>query len=197
MNRNQYFSETVNSSITIERNEEADFSTNKSNKLIISISCLIFATATASNIRAFEDESELSFHEYQKKTVMIESSTTVVSSQNFSSYNQKGDTLEMNNDKLEVDDLADKVTQSQLDEIKAHFDTKMTGLKMEVMSELKEYIGLETTKIIEKMNEIEKEKEKKKASFVANYKAPLITGLVIAVAPYILNLFPLITKLFK
>ena len=46
----------------------------------------------------------------------------------------------MNNETLEVEDLAEKITQAQLEEVKAHFDTKLSATKTEVISEVAQMI---------------------------------------------------------
>lgn len=64
------------------------------------------------------------------------------------------DTIEMNNKKLEVDELTEKVTQAQLEEIKSHFDTKINHLdkslkmyidkvKVDTVTEIKDHITSE------------------------------------------------------
>lgn len=76
----------------------------------------------------------------------------------FSNKENRDDIIAINNDKLEVDDLADKITQAQLNEIKEHFDTKIKNLQSNItleyekyadkkFEELKEYISSENDKI--------------------------------------------------
>ena len=71
--------------------------------------------------------------------------------------------INMNNEQLEVEDLADKVTQAQIDEIKSHFDTKISSLdsnlklyinesKQSTISELKDFISTENKSIKETKN---------------------------------------------
>lgn len=50
----------------------------------------------------------------------------------FSNNENKDDVIKMNNEHLEVEDLADRVTQAQIDEIKDHFDTKLDSLKKDI-----------------------------------------------------------------
>lgn len=182
MNRSQYFSETINNSLTIDKNSDPDFSANKSNKLILSISCLVIAAAPSSNIRIFEDTSGLTFDEHNKKTAILENTTITTSSKNFSSYNQKGDTLEMNNGKLEVDDLVERVTQAQIDEIKSHFDTKILNLEEKISKEIDRVVNKSTTDLkdfINKGNEdIKKEKVNKLQFFIGSIVVPLVTVLL-------------------
>lgn len=76
----------------------------------------------------------------------------------FSNNENKDDIIEMNNDHLEVEDLADRVTQSQIDEIKDHFDTKINSLETNLtlkyeayadkkIDELKSFISTENKEI--------------------------------------------------
>ena len=143
---------------------------------------------TAQNIKKQNSTENNSFQ--------IFSTTNEIEQENVNN-NSEYATFSINNNTLEVEELAEKVTQAQLDEVKSHFDTKINSLKIEVVSELKEHIAMETDKVIEKMYEIEKEKKEKKASFAANYKAPVITGLIIFAAPFAVDLFQRIIDFFK
>lgn len=66
-----------------------------------------------------------------------------------SNYNE---TIVYTNEKLEVEDLAEKVTQSQLNEIKEHFDTKLLLVEKNIESKI------DTTKV-EILNSIENGKK--------------------------------------
>lgn len=67
----------------------------------------------------------------------------------------------MNNEKLEVDDLAEKVTQAQLDEIKDHFDTKIDSLESKITLTYQKYAD---TKVEELKTFILEENENAKVS---------------------------------
>lgn len=102
---------------------------------------------------------------------------------------EKDDTINMNNKTLEVDDLADKVTQTQIDEIKAHFDTKLSSLEKNiviqmkaqetnVISELKEYISKENKEIKKEKKEVKKEKKENWKFWVGSVVVPLLIVII-------------------
>lgn len=195
MNRDQFFSETVSSSITVDKSNDLDSPSNQSSKLMISVSCLIIAVTSASSpsIQAFEVSPPLTFHENQKKNTMLESNTTKISSQNFSNYNQENDTIDMNNDKLEVDDLAERVTQAQLDEIKSHFDTKILNLEEKLSIKIESVASQKTIELKEfiknENKEIKEEKVNTTRFIIGNVVVPFVTVLLTLLGTKYFKLF--------
>lgn len=176
---------------------ENDINETVNNKPIISL--VIFALTTISPLNISDVNSN--FHQTFKKTEQSENrlitfTTNEIEQESFDT--KKTDEIySINNNILEVDDLADHVTQSQIDEIKAHFNTQINLAKTETLSEMKEYVSEETEKVIQKIEDIEKKKEEKKSSFTSNFTAPIITGIIVVVLTNITNIISFISELLR
>lgn len=101
------------------------------------------------------------------------------------------ETWNFNNNKLEVDDLADKVTQTQLDEVKAHFDTKISSLEKNLITQFTLMLNESSGDLKKHFSNELKENNSKKVDKMRF----LIGSIVIPIGAVIGTL--LFTKLFK
>lgn len=109
---------------------------------------------------------------------------------NFISSN-KNEIWNFNNEKLEVDDLADKVTQTQLDEVKAHFDTKISSLEKNLVTQFTLMLNESSGDLKKHFSDELKETNSKKVDRTRF----LIGSIVVPIVSVIVTL--LFTKLFK
>lgn len=87
-----------------------------------------------------------------------------------------------NNKKMEVDELVEKVSQAQLNEVKDHFDTKISSLKNDIETMFKDQ---EIKRLSEKIELIDNAKKNKKETirwFIGTALA--LTGLVFTIMKY-------------
>ena len=84
----------------------------------------------------------------------------------------------MNNETLEVEDLAEKITQAQLEEVKAHFDTKLSATKTEVISEVAQMIKDAKDEIIQSNNDSKDKKNSTIKFVVGSIIVPLLVVLI-------------------
>lgn len=106
---------------------------------------------------------------------------------------KRNDIINMNNDTLEVEDLADMVTQAQINEMKAHFDTKIQSTETILRQEMKSTSSDLEQNLKEFIREENKEiKRNKTGSFrfwVGSVLSPLITAGVVLYITKVLHLF--------
>ncbi|EOS7709101.1 hypothetical protein [Enterococcus hirae] len=108
------------------------------------------------------------------------------------------DTIEMNNKKLEVDELTEKVTQAQLEEIKSHFDSKINHLDTKINhldTSLKMYIDkVKVDTVTEIKDHITSENETLKSTKKDTFRF-WISSVLIPIGTVILTLWA--TSYFK
>lgn len=135
-------------------------------KIIISVLSVMTSLSYNNSIKTVKPEISVTAsvkNNSQKVIIPKDEALTRSTGLNFTNSSEKDDIIRMNNDKLEVEDLADRVTQTQLDEIKSHFDTKISNLddniKLHIkgelqttVTELKDYISEENNKLKEAKN---------------------------------------------
>lgn len=105
----------------------------------------------------------------------------------------RNDIINMNNNTLEVEDLADMVTQTQIDEIKAHFDTKIQSTEAILRQDIKSTSSELEQNLKEFIREENKEiKRNKTGSFrfwVGSVLSPIITAAFVLYITKVLHLF--------
>lgn len=106
---------------------------------------------------------------------------------------QRNDTINMNNNTLEVEDLADMVTQTQIEEIKAHFDTKIQATETILKQEIKSNSSLLEQNLKDFIREENEEiKRTKTGSFrfwIGQILVPMIVTLLTIFSPIIFHRF--------
>ena len=170
-----YFTPT-NTQIKAFKNSET--SSPSSSQLIMSLASILIATSSLSSPSTFTPKPEIPTQIEQSATGMYSFNTSQKSeSLIFRNPESIDDTISMNNETLEVEDLAEKITQAQLEEVKAHFDTKLSSTKTEVLSETAKMIEAAKNEIIHVFNEKDAEKKDKKYFWLSNFVLPLIVAI--------------------
>jgi hypothetical protein len=95
----------------------------------------------------------------------------------FSNPELNDDIIIMNNETLEVEDLAERITQAQLDEVKAHFDTKLSAVKIEISADTAKLIDAAKNDIIKSFNDKDNDKKDKKYFWLSHFVLPLIVAI--------------------
>ncbi|MDT2845553.1 hypothetical protein [Enterococcus thailandicus] len=126
---------------------------SNSSKIIASAALLVIITSASAN-SCIRTSKLVPDNSTVENTVFLSNKKDNLKKTYISNNQSLTDTMEMNNNKLEVENLVEKVTQAQLDEIKSHFDTKIahldTSLKMyidtvkkDTVTQIKEHISSE------------------------------------------------------
>lgn len=156
--------------------ENIETNSPSSSQLIMSLASILIATSSLSSPSIFTPKPEI--------PTQVEQSATGIHSFNnskksesllFRSPEPKDDTISMNNETLEVEDLAEKITQAQLDEVKAHFDTKLSAVKTEILADATKLIEASKNEIIQTING----KADKRNSFLRFLIGSVVVPLVI------------------
>lgn len=100
------------------------------------------------------------------------------SAKQFRNVNQSTEVYSYSNETLGVEDLAEKVTQAQIDEIKNHFDTKINSLEAILTSTFDSKLTASETKIIKSIDEGKKEAVNKRW-VVIGFAVSTIVGPII------------------
>lgn len=95
----------------------------------------------------------------------------------FRNIDQSTEVFDYSNEMLEVEDLAEKVTQAQLNEIKEHFDTKLDSTKKELISEIKS----SKEAVIKEIGEIDNERKENRIGSVKWFFSSVIIPIVAAI----------------
>ena len=74
--------------------------------------------------------------------------------------------------------MAEKITQAQLEEVKAHFDTKLSATKTEVISEVAQMIKDAKDEIIQSNNDSKDKKNSTIKFVVGSIIVPLLVVLI-------------------
>ena len=111
-------------------------------------------------------------------------------SQDFTNSQANDDIIMMNNEKLEVEDLAERVTQAQLNEIKDHFDTKLNSLQQQLSTQIDQAKTTTIREIRQSINDEHAELKNSKSSSIRFWVGSVIVPFGIVAA----TLF--FTKLF-
>lgn len=170
-----------------------------SSKVVTSVCMLLISFGSTNPVSTFKPTNDvhISDHSDIEDNFSVNLLKSFNSSKIITNKPEVDDIIKLNNEHLEVEDLAERVTQAQIDEIKSHFDTKLNTTKIETINEVRDIIQKSEDKIL---GSIQSEKEAqlaKKESFISNYKAPIITGLILVVLTNINNIFNFIINLFK
>lgn len=154
-------------------------------KIIISVLSVMTSLSYNNSIKTVKPEISVTAsvkNNSQKVIIPKDEALTRSTGLNFTNSSEKDDIIRMNNDKLEVEDLADRVTQTQIDEIKSHFDTKIDSLKSILMAHIdstKQSTVSELTKFITDQNESLKTNKKESFSFwIGQVLVPILTVLL-------------------
>jgi len=118
------------------------------------------------------------------------STETKSSSQGFTNSQANDDIMVMNNEKLEVEDLTERVTQAQLNEIKDHFDTKLNSLQQQLSTQIDQAKTTTIREIRQSINDEHTELKNSKSSSIRFWVGSVIVPFGIVAA----TLF--FTKLF-
>ena len=110
------------------------------------------------------------------------STETKSSSQGFTNSQANDDIIVMNNEKLEVEDLTERVTQAQLNEIKEHFDTKLNSLQKQLSAQIDQAKTATIHEIKQSINDSHKELKNSKNSSFRFWVGSIIVPFVIVAA---------------
>ena len=171
-----YFTPTNTQSKTFENSET---SSPSSSQLIMSLASILIATSSLSSPSIFTPKPEIQTQVEQSATGMYSFNASQKSeSLIFRNPESIDDTISMNNETLEVEDLAEKITQAQLEEVKAHFDTKLSATKTEVISEVAQMIKDAKDEIIQSNNDSKDKKNSTIKFVVGSIIVPLLVVLI-------------------
>lgn len=110
-----------------------------SSKVVTSVCMLLISFGSTNPVSTFKPINDVHISDHSD----IEDNFSVNLLKSFNSGKiitnklEVDDIIKLNNEHLEVEELAERVTQAQLDEIKAHFDTKISAVEKNILSNMK------------------------------------------------------------
>ncbi|MFS0949856.1 hypothetical protein ACFC3R_12200 [Enterococcus durans] len=168
-----------------------------SSKVVTSVCMILISFGSTNPISTYKPISEIKISDQAEDNISVNFLNSFNSGKIITNKSEADDIIKLNNEHMEVEDLAERVTQAQVDEIKLHFDTKLKANKIETINEVRDIVQESEGKILRSIQSEKEAQQAKKESFISNYKAPIITGLIVAVLTNIDKIYSFLLNLFK
>ncbi len=168
---------------TITHKDTTEDKTIRSNKIILSVATFSLLTSGMVNVHTIKPKkNNIDMPNVEMESINFFSAETKSLSQDFTNSQANDDIMMMNNEKLEVEDLTERVTQAQLNEIKEHFDTKLNSLQQHLSTQIDQAKTTTIHEIKQSINDEHTELKNSKSSNIRFWVGSIIVPFGIVAA---------------